>query len=96
MHTPLPWVITMSDMVIGANQRKVADCEKNHYTNRPQPPDQEDMDNAVLIVKAVNSYEAMRDALTNLVEDWERVHGALPRDHEAINALALAEGKDGV
>lgn len=46
------------------------------------------------IVNAVNSYEAMKEALSNLVTDWERVHGALPPDHEALIALALAEGKE--
>jgi hypothetical protein len=32
------------------------------------------------------------DALTNLVNDWERVHGAIPLDHEAKAVLAKLEG----
>lgn len=31
--------------------------------------------------------ERMREALHNLVADWERVHGPIPADHEARAAL---------
>lgn len=32
------------------------------------------------------------DALENLIADWERVHGAIPADHEARAAIAKAKG----
>ena len=35
---------------------------------------------------------ALYEALQNLVNDWERVHGPIPKDHEAWAALAQATG----
>ena len=32
------------------------------------------------------------EALINLVDDWERVHGNIPVDHEAKAAIAQAQG----
>lgn len=50
--------------------------------------------NAAFIVRAVNAHESLvadnvrlRKVLRNLVNDWERVHGIMPEDHEARAAL---------
>lgn len=34
------------------------------------------------------------DALEGLVADWERVHGPIPKDHEARAAIAKARGTE--
>ena len=41
----------------------------------------------------ISAAPAMYEALQNLVNDWERVHGPIPKDHEAWAALAQAEGR---
>jgi hypothetical protein len=36
--------------------------------------------------------DALLAALKGLVADWERVHGPMPSGHEAVAAIAQAEG----
>ena len=87
--TPGPWAVNKSDtclimvsksMGMGA-EKHIADVQYN----------EERYANAHLIAAA----PAMYEALQNLVNDWERVHGPIPKDHEAWAALAQAEGRQG-
>lgn len=46
--------------------------------------------NAALLAHCFNCFEELYDSLFNLVDDWERVHGPIPADHEAKAILAKA------
>jgi hypothetical protein len=47
-------------------------------------------DEAEANIKLAAAAPELLEALLNLVADWERVHGAIPSDHEAKAAIAKA------
>ena len=47
--------------------------------------------NEKLFVHCVNNFMPLLEALEGLLSDWERVHGAIPEDHEARAAIAAAK-----
>ena len=79
--TPGPWVINANGDI---NSEQGAICWLPSGIHNKH-------NNATLIAAA----PAMYEALQNLVNDWERVHGPIPKDHEAWAALAQAEGRQG-
>ena len=79
--TPGPWVVN-TFIVNGQHKLEVLDATGANACVQA---------NATLIAAA----PAMYEALQNLVNDWERVHGPIPKDHEAWAALAQAEGRKG-
>ena len=79
--TPGPWVINANGDI---NSEQGAICWLPSGIHNKH-------NNATLIAAA----PAMYEALQNLVNDWERVHGPIPKDHEAWAALAQAEGRKG-
>ena len=85
--TPGPWYVHSNKIAVGDrdNDRHIiADIRGMEAFGNPTP-------DATLIAAA----PAMYEALQNLVNDWERVHGPIPKDHEAWAALAQAEGRQG-
>ena len=87
-RTALCWIVVNPDGKLLA----VLDSESEAYfftRNRGHA-------NGSVYFKAPCDYAAAPDmlaALKNLVNDWERVHGAMPSDHEASAAIAKATGK---
>lgn len=100
-HTPLPWSISRIDLsgtTIVHNRKIITQLDCAEF-------EREDIANAAIIVRAVNSYEAMKDAL-----EWYREQSRLARlihsegdkgRHEIANdggakaraALKLAKGE---
>ena len=107
MHTPTPWVsLGMSIWSDPSHRQGVGNCIDLVGSVNTGRPESENLENAALIVKAVNSYEAMREALQQaemwvgrLIADGGHLNCVMP--NHAINtlqkierALALAEGKE--
>lgn len=88
-HTPTPWRLDNpeSTLVIGSNERIIADCD------HPQLPDTEIEANAAFIVRAVNCHDDLVSALKNVMAmvigeapslarencTWERAEAALAK-----------------
>ncbi len=69
MHTPTPWTTHEGNegwRITNEHNQTIADCDYG-TTEDTNPPTNETKANAALIVKAVNSYEAMRAALERVV-----------------------------
>ena len=62
-HTPGPWRVSVGDLVVGANGRRVADCEHTPYLERPAASIPEDEANARLIAAAPELLEALECVL---------------------------------
>ena len=58
-HTPEPWAVADSDLILGAKGVLVADCERTSHDLRPSPPTPEDMANARRIVSCVNACQGI-------------------------------------
>lgn len=97
MHTPTPWRqwTSMNDGSIN-----ISNEHKEYVALLGTPGEVEAariQADAALIVRAVNSYEAMKEALALILDDY--THGAwFPDSDELIptirRALALADGKE--
>ena len=87
-HTPGPWDYDVYD----GYDALAGNDDSPDYTARIEwregMSDEERLDNLHLIAAATD----LLSALEGLVADWERVHGPLPKDHEARAALAKAKG----
>lgn len=116
MHTPTPWKSYRRNVYAHAihgamgtaAESIIASVTFGLDTETSQQQAENARDNAALIVKAVNSYEAMRQALDDmrifaegLRDDWEAANPGreynplrLKLIAEAKAALALAEGKE--
>ena len=105
-HTPTPWKLhTDSQLAITGEGRFIASLNHTHMRSSPVCPKEGEQDaNAKLIVKAVNSHDALKGVVRTLIERWE----SIPEDQlvpEELNdtdewnwdiaraALALAEGE---
>lgn len=62
-HTPGPWRVINSDMVVGHEGQLVADCERTPHCERPASPTVEAMANAHLIAAAPELLEALKNLL---------------------------------
>ena len=100
MHTPTPW---HTEPCQADHGESIVICAYGGGVIARIPKDKEgvftkktDADNAALIVKAVNSYEAMREALKGAQNDINFHGGKLSGGTiDAIKkALTLAEGKE--
>lgn len=85
-HTTGEWGIKNgtypADIVDGEGKLIAMLCERDSGDDNTDEQDA----NAALIAAAPDLLEA----LTNLVNDWERVHGSIPVDHEARAAIISA------
>ncbi len=96
MHSPTPWY---SDNNEGYSITRIYPARKTQYVSIVAEvigDSAEAESNAALIVKAVNSYEAMREALKGAQNDINFHGGKLSGGTiDAIKkALTLAEGKE--
>lgn len=108
MHTPTPWKMTEEKGHNGKTYFRIResnyqadDCIGQIGAWTASRDGYEARNNAALIVKAVNSYEAMKEALESIIAYRDHVgpiHFQLEKmDHfliQARKALALAEGKE--
>ncbi len=97
MHTPTPWTIGPSSNP--QNGMRWRDLLAKSYNGEDMYVGEALKDNAALIVKAVNSYEAMKEALQTIIYACESGHlgecsVAVEWYPVAKQALALAEGKE--
>lgn len=111
MHTPTPWKSYRRNVYAHAihgamgtaAESIIASVTFGLDTETSQQQAENARDNAALIVKAVNSYEAMKEALEKIKFALDRqIMFAGEVDHKllgeandlAVSALALAEGKE--
>lgn len=91
-HTPLPWRVRSHPELGSFIEAKIEGkpygqeiLGEDYFPHLDRGAD------CAFIVLACNSHAALIEALENLLADWERVHGAVPKDHEARAALAAAK-----
>ena len=103
-HTPTPWNVENGALIIGGNKRIVDTWRLLTPNDGPEA-----FDNARLIVRAVNSFEAMKAALQEML-DYASARNSNPQaktvnmkfsrltlemwQKKAKAAILLAEGKE--
>ena len=97
-HSPLPWKVhKYPGHVVTEEGRVVAGC-MGYQTNVVQGADETNIANAEFIVRAVNNYEALVEALEALLEAAIQNDAAFEAEYPATTAYtrkALALAKNG-
>lgn len=87
-HTPGPWRVSLDTVSCVKTGRLVADCERTPHSERPAPPDAEDMANARLIAAAPDLLAAL---VAMVAADTAICEGAGSKADQAMSRIAALD-----